>query len=309
LQKASYASSLYRTHPAAGKRTAKIHRASGASISNPSEQIRGLGPRILAITSGKGGVGKTNIAANLALELTELGKKVVVLDADFGLANIDVLLGLTPRFHLGHVLFGNKTLTEIMVQGPRGIRIIPASSGLQRLSELTLEQRNHLLDSFANLDQDTDFFIIDTAAGISRNVIHFLLSAQEVIVVSAPEPTAIVDAYAVIKIILAEDHTKDVRVLINSVQRAEEAQEVFCQINSVVKRFLSREVAYLGHVERDPHVPQAVRSQVLVTQRYPDAPASKCLRNLAQRVASEDTSSSSQVDGLIWEKLLNDWVN
>jgi flagellar biosynthesis protein FlhG len=261
------------------------------------------------VTSGKGGVGKTNVVANLALGLCELGKKVVVLDADFGLANIDVLLGLTPRFHLGHVLFGNKTLTEIMVQGPKGIRIIPASSGLQRLSELTLQQRTFLVESFADLDRDLDFFLIDTAAGISRNVVHFLLSAQEVIVVSAPEPTAIVDAYAIIKIILAEDHTKDVRVLINSVERAEEAREVFCQINSVVKRFLNREVAYLGHVEWDEHVSQAVRSQVLVSQRFPDAPASRCFRVLASRVANEEKPSVSTADGLIWEKLLNDWVN
>jgi flagellar biosynthesis protein FlhG len=271
--------------------------------------VKGPGPRIVAVTSGKGGVGKTNVVANLAFGLSELGKKVVVLDADFGLANIDVLLGLTPRFHLGHVLFGNKTLTEIMVQGPKGIRIIPASSGLQRLSELTLQQRTLLVESFADLDQELDFFLIDTAAGISRNVIHFLLSAQEVIVVSAPEPTAIVDAYAVIKIILAEDHAKDVRVLINSVERADEAREVFCQINSVVKRFLNREVGYLGHIERDEHVTQAVRSQVLVSHRFPDAPASVCFRTLSLRVANESKPSASAVDGLIWEKLLNDWVN
>ncbi len=298
------------TKAATDRRAARIRRVSGETASFPDPRIRKHGPRILAVTSGKGGVGKTNIVANLAMSLCELEKKVVVLDADFGLANIDVLLGLTPRFHLGHVLFGNKTLTEIMVQGPKGIRIIPASSGLQRLSELTLEQRNHLVECFTNLDQDTDFFIIDTAAGISRNVTHFLLSSQEVIVVSAPEPTAIVDAYAVIKIILAEDHTKDVRVLINSVAHEEEAREVFCQINSVVKRFLSREVAYLGHVERDPHVPQAVRSQVLVTHRYPDAPASRCFRVLAERVANDSTSSTQFApDGLIWQRLLNDWVN
>jgi flagellar biosynthesis protein FlhG len=262
----------------------------------------------VAVTSGKGGVGKTNVVANLSVCLSELGKKVVVLDADFGLANLDVLLGLTPRYHLGHVLFGNKTLTEIMVQGPQGIRIIPASSGLQRMSELTLAQRNHLIESFANLDSDTDYFIIDTAAGISRNVIHFLLSAQEVIVVSAPEPTAIVDAYAVIKIILAEDHDKKIQVLINSVDRAEDAQEVFCQINSVVKRFLNREVDYLGHIERDSHVPQAVRSQMPVTHRFPNASASRSFRNLARRVVQQE-NSTQPVEGLVWEKLLNDWVN
>jgi len=271
-------------------------------------QTRGAGTRIIAVTSGKGGVGKTNVVANLAVSLSEMGKKVVVLDADFGLANIDVLLGLTPRFHLGHVVFGNKTLTEIMIEGPKGIQIIPASSGLQRLSELTLEQRNHLVESFAGLDSDTDYLIIDTAAGISRNVIHFLLSAQDVIVVSAPEPTAIVDAYAVIKIILMEEPKKSVSVLINSAGNEEEAKEVFLQINSVVKRFLSREVGYLGHIELDSHVVQAVRSQVLVTHQYPNAPASRCFRQLA-RCITQRACSPRPDDDLVWEKLLNDWVN
>jgi flagellar biosynthesis protein FlhG len=271
-------------------------------------QVKAKGPQILAVTSGKGGVGKTNVVANLAVSLSEMGKKVVVLDADFGLANLDVLLGLTPRYHLGHVLFGNKSLTEIMIQGPKGIRIIPASSGLQRMSELTLAQRNHLVESFTNLDMDTDYFIIDTAAGISRNVIHFLLSSQKVIVVSAPEPTAIVDAYAVIKIIVAEEHEKSIQVLINSVENCEDAHEVFCQINSVVKRFLNREVDYLGHIERDSHVPQAVRSQMLVTHRFPNAPASQCFRDLARRIAQQE-KTPQDTDGLVWEKLLNDWVN
>jgi flagellar biosynthesis protein FlhG len=282
--------------------------AKKVNASHATAQEKGAGTRIIAVTSGKGGVGKTNVVANLALSLSELGKKVIVLDADFGLANIDVLLGLTPRYHLGHVLFGNKSLTEIMVQGPKGIRIIPASSGLQRLSELSLAQRNRLVESFTTLDSDTDYFIIDTAAGISRNVIHFLLSAQEVIVVSAPEPTAIVDAYAVIKIMLVENPTKDIHVLINSVEREEDAMEVFCQINSVVKRFLNREVEYLGHVALDPHVTQAVRNQVLVSHRYPEAPASRCFRMLARRVAKMESDFPSN-GTFVWEKLLNDWVN
>jgi flagellar biosynthesis protein FlhG len=298
----------YRVHGTAGNQMSKSRRADIADSSGSILQIKNSGPKIVAVTSGKGGVGKTNVVANLSVSLSELGKKVVVLDADFGLANLDVLLGLTPRYHLGHVLFGNKTLTEIMVQGPKGIRIIPASSGLQRMSELTLAQRNHLVESFTHLDSDTDYFIIDTAAGISRNVIHFLLSAQEVLVVSAPEPTAIVDAYAVIKIILAEDPKKPIQILINSVDQAEDAHEVFCQINSVVKRFLNREINYLGHIERDSHVPQAVRSQMLVTHRYPNAPASRCFRDLARRVAQQESAARSS-DGLVWEKLLNDWIN
>jgi flagellar biosynthesis protein FlhG len=266
------------------------------------------GTRVLAVTSGKGGVGKTNVVANLAFCLSEIGRKVVVLDADFGLANIDVLLGLAPHFHLGHVLFGNKSLAEIMVQGPKGIRIIPASSGIQKLAELTTAQKNYLVRSFANLDVDTDYFLIDTAAGISGNVIHFLLAAQEVVVVSAPEPTAIVDAYAVVKILLSEDPGKNIRILINSARNEDESLEVFHQINSVVKRFLSRELSYLGHVERDPHVAQAVRGQVLVTQCFPNAPASRCFRRLAQTLVRE-TPGMGVANELVWEKLLNDWIN
>jgi flagellar biosynthesis protein FlhG len=297
-----------RQQDATRQQNLKTQASSLAAAKGSVLKMDGPGPKIVAVTSGKGGVGKTNVVANLAVSLSELGKKVVVLDADFGLANIDVLLGLTPRYHLGHVLFGNKSLTEIMVQGPKGIRIIPASSGLQRMSELTAAQRNRLVECFSNLDADTDYFIIDTAAGISRNVIHFLMSAQEVIVVSAPEPTAIVDAYAIIKIILAEDPQKHIQVLINSVENAEDAHEVYCQINSVVKRFLNREIDYLGHVEHDLHVPQAVRSQMLVTHRYPNASASRCFRNLARRLGQQDLSEASG-GGLVWEKLLNDWVN
>jgi flagellar biosynthesis protein FlhG len=300
--------SRYRLQGAAGNQPSKTQAAGLADAKGATSLVKDQGPKIIAVTSGKGGVGKTNVVANLAISLSELGKKVVVLDADFGLANIDVLLGLTPRYHLGHVLFGNKTLSEVMVQGPKGIRIIPASSGLQRMSELTTAQRNHLVKSFADLDSDTDYFIIDTAAGISHNVIHFLLSAHEVIVVSAPEPTAIVDAYAVIKIILTEDHQKQIHVLINSVEHAEDAHEVFCQINSVVKRFLNREIDYLGHIERDPHVTQAVRSQMVVTHRFPNAPSSRCFRELARRIAQREAAAQS-TNGIVWEKLLNDWVN
>ena len=308
MRNAKTTSATHRIFGPSRDQASTLRRMASEDRSGETSRERSTGTRIIAVTSGKGGVGKTNVVANLAASLAELGKKVVVLDADFGLANIDVLLGLTPRFHLGHVLFGNKSLTEVMIQGPNGIKIIPASSGLQRLAELTSEQRDYLVESFADLHSDTDYLLIDTAAGISRNVIHFLLSAREVIVVSAPEPTAIVDGYAIIKIILKEDPAKPVQVIINSVQREEEAREVFGQINSVVRRFLGRDINYLGHIERDPHVTQAVRGQVLVACQFPDAPASRCFRQLARSI-SQQAGVARMADNMVWEKLLNDWIN
>jgi len=263
--------------------------------------------RFIAVTSGKGGVGKTNIVANLSVSLSALGKKVVVLDADFGLASLDILMGLTPRYHLGHVLYGDKDIGEIIIQGPEGVQVIPSGSGLREMADLTLLQRNRLIDGFRQLNMDIDYFIIDTAAGISRNVVHFLISVGEIFLVCAPEPTAIVDAYAITKIILTENSEKSIRVIVNSVKNEEDAHEVFRQINSVVKRFLNREIDYLGYVERDSLLQRAIKSQMLVTHRFPNAPASRCFRNIARKIlrSSEDRTFEAP----IWEKLVNNWIS
>jgi len=276
--------------------------------------VRGLAapggrtPRVIAVTSGKGGVGKTNIVANLSVSLAELDRKVIALDGDFGLANLDILFGIAPRYHLGHVLCGDRTMGDICVQGPAGVRIIPSGSGLQRMAELTRAQRSRLAGEFARIDADTDYVIIDTAAGISRNVIQFLLLAGEVIVVSTPEPAAIVDAYAVIKIVLAEAPDKNIQVVVNCAESASDAREVFGQIDSVVRRFLDRGIEYLGHIERDPRVPEAVRAQVPVAHRFPDSPAGRCFRLLAHRLTQREGEIRSS-ELLLWETLLNDWVN
>jgi len=241
-------------------------------------------PRVIAITSGKGGVGKTNVVANLAIALSDLRSRVTILDADFGLANIDVLLGLTPKYHLGHVLFGEKELSDIIIEGPHGVRIIPASSGIQELSELTPAQRRDLVSKLSALDYDTDFLLIDTAAGISNNVMHFLTASDEVIVITTPEPTAIVDAYAMIKVIHGETPDKVIKLIVNSTQTAKDASQVMEQINLVARQFLNREVQYLGAIDKDAAVAKAVMRQSPVLDVYPDAPASRCLRMLARRI-------------------------
>ncbi|MBI3657241.1 MAG: MinD/ParA family protein [Acidobacteria bacterium] len=248
----------------------------------------GKGPRMLAVTSGKGGVGKTSVATNLAIMLASLEQRVIVLDADAGLANIDVMLGLTPKYHVGHLLNGLKSLAEIMIEGPEGIRIIPASSGNQKLTELTGEQRDHILESVRRLRDEADYILVDTAAGLSDNVVHFLSAAHEVVVVCEPEPTAIVDAYAVIKVVHAMDAQKPIGILVNSVESGDEALRVYDQLDRVAMRFIQRTVDLLGYIYRDPAVPLSVRSQTAVVMGYPDAPASRCFRRLAENMLDRE---------------------
>lgn len=249
--------------------------------------------KVIAITSGKGGVGKTNVVANLAIALSTLGKQITVVDADLGLANIDVLLGLVPKFHLGHLINGTKAISEIMLEGPEGIKIIPASSGIQQLTELTEAQRKKIMDDLLSVSSDTDFVLVDTAAGISDNVMHFLSVADEVIVVCAPEPTAIVDGYAVIKAILSTNKEKSIKILVNSVENSQEAQQVFAQINRVVFRFLSRELKLFGYVYADTCVHQAVKGQTSVVVAYPNSRASLCFKNLARQLINNNPQSHS----------------
>ncbi len=181
--------------------------------------------RVIAITSGKGGVGKTHISANLAYSLSTLGKKSLILDADLGLANIDILLGLTPQYNLHHVLRGSKTIQEVLVEGPGNIKILPAASGIQELAELTRGQKLTLLEELNFLDGEFDFMFIDTAAGITGNVMYFNMAAKEIIVVVSPEPTSLTDAYALIKLLYQGHNEKRIMLLVNMVRNAQERIE------------------------------------------------------------------------------------
>jgi flagellar biosynthesis protein FlhG len=240
---------------------------------------------VLAITSGKGGVGKTNVTVNVAIAMARLGLRVGVLDADFGLGNIDVLLGLTPRAHIGHVVAGEKRIHDVLVPGPRGITIIPASSGLQSLTALTATQRQRLL---AGLDQaccELDFLLIDTAAGISDNVMDMLRLAERVVLVTSLEPSAIVDAYALTKVLSMSDSRKEIGVVVNGARTAEDAGLAFRQIETAARRFLDRTVSYYGHIADDPAVRDAAFAQRAVVEYQPQSPASRCYRIVASRIA------------------------
>ena len=269
---------------------------------------RGLRPpRVICVTSGKGGVGKTNVATNLAFALGKKGQRVLLLDADLNLANIDVLLGLTPQFNLHDVFTGHKTLPEILVEGPGGMRILPASSGIMEMADLTEDQRLYFMTEIESFDYTMDFLLIDTAAGINNNVIYFNLAALERIVVLSPEPTSLTDAYALIKVLSSRHGVKRFRILVNSAQSEKEALEVFRKLSTVADRFLSSlSLDYLGYIPHDIRLPQAVRKQRLVSELFPEAGSSRSFAELAGRLVEEE--HAARADGNIkffWQGLFD----
>jgi flagellar biosynthesis protein FlhG len=243
-----------------------------------------LDVRVISCTSGKGGVGKTHIVVNLAYALQRLGARVMVLDADLGLANVDVLLGLAPRFNIQHVLTGDKTLTDVLVPGPAGMIILPAGSGVHELAHLTDSQRLRLLEALDALELDLDFLLIDTGAGISTNVMYFNIAAQDIVVVATPEPTSLTDAYALMKVLATQYAEKHFKVVINMVTSANEAKEAFRRLSVVTERFLNISIDYLGFILHDTAFPQAVRQQQALLQLYPHCAAARCFHRLAQRM-------------------------
>jgi flagellar biosynthesis protein FlhG len=245
-------------------------------------------PRVISVTSGKGGVGKTNIVTNLAYALAREGKRVLVLDADLNLANVDILLGLTPKFNLHHVFTGEKTLAEILVEGPGGLRILPASSGILELADLTESQRLYFLSEMEALAGTIDILLVDTAAGINNNVVYFNLAAQERIIILTPEPTSLTDAYALIKVLSSKHDVKRFRILVNQARSEKEAIAVFRKLSVVADRFLETlSLDFIGHIPYDAKLPQAVRAQKLVTELYPDAAVSKMLAKVSRQLATE----------------------
>ncbi|PIE70229.1 MAG: flagellar synthesis regulator FleN [Deltaproteobacteria bacterium] len=245
----------------------------------------GATPRVYAVTSGKGGVGKTNIVGNLAVLFTRMGKRVLILDADLGLANIDVLFGIHPDYTIQHVISGEKTLNEVMVETDEGIRVIPAGSGFTSLTSLTDGQKLHLMSEFEQLGPEADIVLIDTGAGISDNVIYFNLAAEVCIVVVTGEPTSITDAYAIMKIMSMEHGTKRFKLVVNMIPSEKEAKAVYESLVQAADRFLDNvAIAYMGCILQDDYLRQSVLKRTPVTVRYPEAPSSEGLERVAERL-------------------------
>lgn len=241
-------------------------------------------PRVIAVTSGKGGTGKSNVVANLAYALTLSGERVMILDADLGLGNMDILLGLSPKYSIHDVIKGRKSLSEVVVEGPGGMKILPAGSGIEELNKLTEGEKLNLIGEFDLLQGEIDTFFLDTGAGISSNVMYFNTAAQEIIVVVSPEPTSVTDAYAIMKVLSTSYSERHFKLLVNSVKSEKEALDVFENLCTVADKFLNISIDYMGHVPYDKSLPKAVMRQKAVVDLYPRSPASISFLELARKV-------------------------
>ena len=240
--------------------------------------------KIVAVTSGKGGVGKTNMAVNLAVRLAIMGRRVVLLDADLGTANADLLCNMAPRHNLAHVIAGRCRLEDAMVQGPGGFQLIAGASGLAQVAAMREAERARIVDQVRRLEVEADLILIDTGAGVSPNVLGFAAGADQVLVVTTPDPTAITDAYALIKTVHRRRRDIDVRVLVNMVQDPEEGRGVFDRIQAVCEKFLALTPRYADHVLSDVRVAMAVRDRQPFVISSPGCEASACITRLAHRM-------------------------
>lgn len=239
--------------------------------------------KVIAVTGGKGGVGKTTVTANLAVALAERGRRVLVLDADLGLANIDVLLGLQPRHNLSHVLTGERTLEEVIVEGPKGIRIVPASSGVRQMANLGNLEHAGLIRAFSELSHEIDVLLVDTAAGIHDSVLTFARAAQHVLVVVCDEPASLTDAYALIKVLSRDQNVRRFRVLANQTRTLGEGRELYQKLVRVCDRFLDVTLEYAGAIPHDEFVRRAIQRQASVVDVYPGCVATQGFKNLAAK--------------------------
>lgn len=244
--------------------------------------------RVIAVTSGKGGVGKTSISVNLALQMRAQGKRVVIIDADFGLSNVEIMLGIRPQYNLADLVFRNKSIEDIITEGPNGIGFISGGSGVQDLVNLDKENIKKLITKLVKLDTIYDVVIIDTGAGIADSVIQFVLSSPEVLLVVTPEPTSITDAYSLLKAVnrkkdFDREH-KSIKVIANRVNNQEEGQEIFDKISIVVSKFLNIQLEYLGYIPADKRIAYAVMEQIPIVMSQPDSSPAVMVKKICDRL-------------------------
>ncbi len=242
--------------------------------------------RVIAVASGKGGVGKTNFTVNLALALQKAGKNTVIFDADLGMANIDVVLGVVPSFNLVHVI-RQKTMQEILVESPSGVHILPGSSGTEELANLNNDQINELIQQWMTIDGDYDYILVDTGAGIHSNVINFLQAADEVVVILTAEPPSITDAYGLIKVLARKEIKSPIHLVVNQAENFDEGRQIFKRVNKVAMEFLQIELNLLGIIPYDEKVSVSVKRQKPFLSEYPNSQASKGIQSISRNLLQQ----------------------
>lgn len=259
--------------------------------------------RVITVTSGKGGVGKTSIAVNLGIQMQRMGKRVIILDADFGLANIEVMLGIRPQYNLADLMFRGKTLSEIITKGPEDIGFISGGSGIQELARMTKEQVMYLTQKLVELDAMADVIIVDTGAGIADNVLEFVTACSEVLLVATPEPTSITDAYALLKALnrragFSRERTS-IKMISNRVGSEAEGKNLYEKMSVVVDKFLNIQPEFLGIIPQDDSISKAVMVQKPITIAYPNSPAAKAMLSIATKLCSgEEPETKKGITGL-----------
>lgn len=268
-----------------------------------SKDIVSTNSRVITITSGKGGVGKSSISVNLAIQLQKAGKRVIIIDADFGLANVEVMLGIRPQYTLADIIYHGKSMKDIITMGPEGIGFISGGSGIEELLNLTREQIIRLTRKFRELDGLVDVVIIDTGAGISESVLEFVIASSEVLLVVTPEPTSITDAYALLKTLNKNEEfhqdNSSIKIITNRVNNQYDGKELYHKLSLVVEKFLSIQIEYLGAIPQDSNVSKAVMQQKPFSLLYPNSPSSKAIYGIAHQLEDEvKTIENKQTGGI-----------
>lgn len=253
-----------------------------------SELLTSKQTRVIVVASGKGGVGKSTLALNLSLYLCKIGKKVVLMDADMGMANIDIMLGLLPKYNIYHMIQNGKRIQDIMVDGPMGLKVIPGGSGIAELANLNDEDIKRIIYEMGKLDGDFDFMIVDTGAGISSSVLSFILATDEIIIVTTSEPTSLTDAYGTVKSATKAGYSGTINLVVNRVNKETEGILVAQKFKMVTEKFLNLDVHVLGHIIQDPQVEQGIMQQQPLLQAFPRSEAAQNIRNIAEKLIDQD---------------------
>ncbi len=269
-----------------GKNEYSPGTATKAKLADAPAAIKtpGSASRVIAITSGKGGVGKTNLTVNLAIALGMAGKRVIIIDADIGMSNVDVLLGTVSKYNLGHLMQEGIALEDVLVRGPYGVNYISGGSGIENVMERSIPERTRLLNKLAACEGLADFILVDTGAGIGKNVMDFILSADEVLLLTTPEPTALTDAYAVMKAYSLYAAQKSIKLVVNRVYDENESRDVVTKLKRTSAKFLQMQVGCLGYIYEDRNMVQAVRKQMPLMAAYPHTLAAKCVQAIAKNI-------------------------